>query len=256
MEMVKHLSQLTPPRTPTIACLAPYNSHVGKLESAFEVLKAKNPDLTFDVEFGSIDGFQGRDKEFVIISFPNTAAAGFTANDGRFVSSVTRHKNGMVLIADCTAVGHMEKRERNPFLSFIENTRSYKGIFELEKVGDFSPSARMTLDETPEEEPTEQYQPGADNNWNGDQDGWATNGNGRGGDENTQQSFGQGGEDFGGQNDQEGFPPVRGESGHQTSFAQQDGFTEQGGDFTQEIDPNDPYSSTLVSRASIVLLHC
>lgn len=64
---------------------APCNGHVGKLESAYAILKASNPDMRFDVEFGSIDGFQGRDKEFVILSYPNTASAGFTANDGRFV---------------------------------------------------------------------------------------------------------------------------------------------------------------------------
>ena len=68
LEMVKHLTLLTP-STPSIACLAPYNSHVGKLEAAFSVLKAQNPKLDFDVEFGSIDGFQGRDKEFVSSSF-------------------------------------------------------------------------------------------------------------------------------------------------------------------------------------------
>tara|TARA_R110002060_G_scaffold18230_12_gene25173 strand:+ start:216 stop:407 length:192 start_codon:yes stop_codon:yes gene_type:complete len=58
----------------------------------------------------------------------------------------------MVVIADCDAVGHMEKRDRNPYLAFIEHTRNFKGIFDLQEIGDYSPTARMTFDETPQED--------------------------------------------------------------------------------------------------------
>ena len=182
MEMVKHLTELTPPRTPSIACLAPYTSHVGKLEAAFSVLRSQNPKLDFDVELGSIDGFQGRDKNFVIISYPNTSSPGFTANDGRFVSSVTRHKNGMVMIADCDAVGHMEKRDRNPYLAFIEHTRNLKGVFDLQEIGDYSPSARMTLDESTAEDEqaagTESWGEGeVQNTWGGNDSNWDADAN-------------------------------------------------------------------------------
>ncbi|KAL2072550.1 hypothetical protein VTL71DRAFT_11893 [Oculimacula yallundae] len=123
MEVIKMLTQLTPGRVPTQVVLAPYKSHLDKLKRAFEVLQANNPALGFAVEFGTIDAFQGRDAEFASIAYPNVDSSGFTANAGRFVSSGSRHKHGLVLIADCVGVGKMAKAANNPYLAFIESIK-------------------------------------------------------------------------------------------------------------------------------------
>ncbi|XP_015718818.1 DNA-binding protein SMUBP-2 [Coturnix japonica] len=84
-----------------IAVVAPYNLQVDMLR---EHLCHKYPEL----EIKSVDGFQGREKEAVILSFVRSnrkGEVGFLAEDRRINVAVTRARRHVAIICDSRTVG-------------------------------------------------------------------------------------------------------------------------------------------------------
>ncbi|NWU71552.1 SMBP2 protein, partial [Pterocles burchelli] len=91
-----------------IAVVAPYNLQVDMLR---EHLCHQYPDL----EIKSVDGFQGREKEAVILSFVRSnrkGEVGFLAEDRRINVAVTRARRHVAIICDTRTVSNQEFLKR------------------------------------------------------------------------------------------------------------------------------------------------
>ncbi|XP_068116839.1 DNA-binding protein SMUBP-2 [Hyperolius riggenbachi] len=89
-------------KTGNIAVIAPYNLQVDLLR---QCLRSKYPDL----EIKSVDGFQGREKEAIILSFvrSNTKGeVGFLAEERRINVAITRARRHVAVICDSHTVGN------------------------------------------------------------------------------------------------------------------------------------------------------
>ncbi|XP_075423760.1 DNA-binding protein SMUBP-2 isoform X2 [Ascaphus truei] len=85
-----------------IAVIAPYNLQVDMLR---QCLHHRYPDL----EIKSVDGFQGREKEAVVLSFVRSNSkgeVGFLAEDRRINVAVTRARRHVAVICDSHTVGN------------------------------------------------------------------------------------------------------------------------------------------------------
>ncbi|XP_053123961.1 DNA-binding protein SMUBP-2 [Hemicordylus capensis] len=85
-----------------IAVIAPYNLQVDMLR---ELLCHKYPDL----EIKSVDGFQGREKEAVVLSFVRSnrkGEVGFLAEDRRINVAITRARRHVAVICDSRTTGN------------------------------------------------------------------------------------------------------------------------------------------------------
>ena len=90
-----------------IAVITPYNAQVGVLR---ERLSASQP----EIEIGSVDGFQGREKEAVVISLVRSnprGDVGFLSDNRRLNVAVTRARRHVAVIGDSATVSH------HPFLA-------------------------------------------------------------------------------------------------------------------------------------------
>ncbi|HVR75451.1 MAG TPA: IGHMBP2 family helicase [Planctomycetota bacterium] len=102
-----------------IAVITPYNAQVDRLRA---VLRPLAPAL----EVGSVDGFQGREKEAVVISLVRSnerGEVGFLADDRRMNVAVTRARRHLAVIGDSATVS------RRPFLARL--------LEHLEKRGEY-----------------------------------------------------------------------------------------------------------------------
>lgn len=85
-----------------IAVITPYNGQLSLLSSA---LRADYPGL----ELGSVDGFQGREKEAIVFSFVRSndkREAGFLKEGRRLNVAMTRAKRHLCVIGDAETVKH------------------------------------------------------------------------------------------------------------------------------------------------------
>lgn len=94
-----------------IAVISPYNGQISILKSLFQSNFPK-------VELGTVDGFQGREKEVVIFSMVRSNSdgqVGFLSEDRRLNVAITRPKRHLCIIGDSQTMN------RNPFLkSFVD----------------------------------------------------------------------------------------------------------------------------------------
>ena len=114
----KHVEKLVADGIPPneIAVITPYNAQVTVLKG---LLKEKYP----EIEIGSVDGFQGREKEAVVISLVRSndnGEVGFLKEDRRLNVAITRAKRHVCVVCDSETVG------KHPFLQrmvdyFFEN---------------------------------------------------------------------------------------------------------------------------------------
>ncbi|KAL1787993.1 DNA-binding protein SMUBP-2 [Sigmodon hispidus] len=89
-------------RAGDIAVIAPYNLQVDLLRQS---LSSKHPEL----EIKSVDGFQGREKEAVILTFVRSnrkGEVGFLAEDRRINVAVTRARRHVAVICDSRTVNN------------------------------------------------------------------------------------------------------------------------------------------------------
>jgi len=92
-----------------IAVITPYNAQVQRLQSQ---LRLEYPDL----EIGSVDGFQGREKEAIVLSLVRSNDAGevgFLKEDRRLNVAVTRARRHVALVCDSATM------ESHPFLKHM-----------------------------------------------------------------------------------------------------------------------------------------
>ncbi|KAJ2757107.1 hypothetical protein H4S06_003208 [Coemansia sp. BCRC 34490] len=93
-----------------IAVISPYNAQVRLLRS---LIRDRHP----AVEIGSVDGFQGREKEAVVLSLVRSNSdqeIGFLADYRRINVAVTRARRHLCVVADSETVA-----ARNPFLKSL-----------------------------------------------------------------------------------------------------------------------------------------
>lgn len=96
-----------------IGVISPYNAQVNLIK---KLIRSKLELEGFPVEVSTVDGFQGREKEVIIISMVrsnNNKEIGFLSNERRMNVAVTRAKRLCVLICDSGTVN------KNKFLKSL-----------------------------------------------------------------------------------------------------------------------------------------
>jgi ATP-dependent RNA/DNA helicase IGHMBP2 len=111
-------------RPQEIAVITPYNAQVGLLRAS---LHPRHPEL----EIASVDGFQGREKEAVVISLVRSnprGEVGFLADERRLNVAVTRARRHVAIIGDSATVA------AHPFLAqlvaYFQEHGDYRSAWE------------------------------------------------------------------------------------------------------------------------------
>src|SRR6185369_14062004 len=105
-----------------IALLTPYVAQAKLLKTL-----AKIPGL----EIGSVDGFQGREKEATIVSLVRSnsdAEVGFLSDTRRMNVAMTRARRLLIVIGDSATIGQHPFFER--FVSYSDHHSSHRSAFE------------------------------------------------------------------------------------------------------------------------------
>ncbi|GAM26146.1 hypothetical protein SAMD00019534_093210 [Acytostelium subglobosum LB1] len=114
----------------SIGVITPYNGQVKQLKSTLGDYKA--------IEIGTVDGFQGREKEVIVLSLvrsnPPPHKVGFLAEDRRTNVAVTRAKRQVAIICDSETISSYPFLERmvtyfktyGVFRSALEYTEEYQ----------------------------------------------------------------------------------------------------------------------------------
>lgn len=108
-----------------IAVIAPYSAQV-------RLLASRTPDPA--VEIDSVDGFQGREKELVIVSLVRSnmlGEMGFLNDTRRMNVAMTRARRKLVVIGDSATLSSLSFYR--DFIAYAEKTGGYKTIWEIEK---------------------------------------------------------------------------------------------------------------------------
>lgn len=116
-----------------IAIITPYSAQVSMLKEYLEDHDEGKDWLTRGLEVRTVDGFQGREKELVVLSMVRSnlrKQVGFLADERRINVAVTRAKRQVVLVCDSETVGSNEFLSR--LLRYIENAPSALSISALE----------------------------------------------------------------------------------------------------------------------------
>jgi hypothetical protein len=93
-------------KEPHIGVISPYSAQVNEIRKELKK-KAVDLNLTGKIEISTVDGFQGREKEVIIISMVRSNPQrniGFLANEKRMNVAVTRAKRLCILIGDSHTV--------------------------------------------------------------------------------------------------------------------------------------------------------
>jgi len=121
--VVKKVGQLLDANVPaaSIAVITPYSAQV-------ELLREQLPDV---IEIGSVDGFQGREKEAVIISLVRSnikGEVGFLAETRRMNVALTRARRKLIVIGDSATI------TADPFygrlIDYFESIGAYHSVWE------------------------------------------------------------------------------------------------------------------------------
>ncbi|QDS92032.1 ATP-dependent RecD-like DNA helicase [Roseimaritima multifibrata] len=106
-----------------IAVIAPYAAQVRLLRNQIDI-----PDL----EIGTVDGFQGREKEVVLITMVRSneqGEIGFLADTRRTNVALTRARRKLIVVGESATLAH------NPFyrqmLDFFEQANAYRSVWEF-----------------------------------------------------------------------------------------------------------------------------
>ena len=108
--------------TDEIAVIAPYAAQVRLLRDQFE---------GFGLEIDTVDGFQGREKEAVIISLVrsnNKNEIGFLADRRRMNVALTRARRKLLVIGDSATLG-VDEFYRD-FLQYVDSIKGYQTVWE------------------------------------------------------------------------------------------------------------------------------
>ncbi|WP_291782858.1 AAA domain-containing protein [Cecembia sp.] len=117
----------------TIGLIAPYRAQVRKFNEllfesyAFPNLRSFSELLTID----SIDGFQGQERDIILISLVRSNAKGeigFLADTRRMNVALTRAKRKLVVVGDSATLSHHSFY--NAFLDYVDENDCYKSVYE------------------------------------------------------------------------------------------------------------------------------
>lgn len=89
-----------------VAVITPYNAQVAVLS---ELVKSDFPNEFPEIEIGSVDGFQGREKEAILLSLVRSndkKEVGFLADERRLNVAMTRPRRHLCVIGDSQTVAH------------------------------------------------------------------------------------------------------------------------------------------------------
>lgn len=106
-----------------IAIIAPYAAQVRWLRN--------QPDL-YEIEIDTVDGFQGREKEAVLITLTRSndhGEIGFLSDTRRTNVALTRAKRKLIVIGDSATLGGNEFYSR--MLEYFEAHNAYRSVFEF-----------------------------------------------------------------------------------------------------------------------------
>ena len=120
-ELHKMLELGVPPQE--IAVISPYSAQVRLLSS-----QSPNP----KVEVDSVDGFQGREKELVIVSLVRSnmeGEMGFLIDTRRMNVAMTRARRKLIVIGDSATLSSIKFYE--DFMKYAERINAYKSAWEL-----------------------------------------------------------------------------------------------------------------------------
>ena len=122
-ELKKMLALGVPPSE--IAVICPYSAQVRFLSSRL---------TDIPVEIDSVDGFQGREKEFVIVSLVRSNMSGeigFLADTRRMNVAMTRARRKLLVIGDSATMSSIPFYKS--FFKYAEEAGGYKSVWELEE---------------------------------------------------------------------------------------------------------------------------
>jgi superfamily I DNA and/or RNA helicase len=106
-----------------IAVISPYSAQV-------RLLTSKTPDPRIEID--SVDGFQGREKELVIVSLVRgnmEGEMGFLTDTRRMNVAMTRAKKKLIVIGDSATLSSISFYKS--FIEYAESVGGYKTAWEL-----------------------------------------------------------------------------------------------------------------------------
>ena len=106
-----------------IAVISPYSAQV-------RLLASQSPDP--DIEIDSVDGFQGREKELVVVSLVRSnmeGEMGFLADTRRMNVAMTRARRKLIVIGDSATLSSIKFYA--DFIKYAEAVGGYKSVWEL-----------------------------------------------------------------------------------------------------------------------------
>ena len=106
----------------SIAVIAPYAAQV-------RLIRAQRPSSELEVD--TVDGFQGREKEAVVITLVRsnrTGEIGFLADERRMNVALTRARRKLIVIGDSSTLGRHEFYAR--LMNYFESCQAYHSVWE------------------------------------------------------------------------------------------------------------------------------
>ncbi|PWN48335.1 P-loop containing nucleoside triphosphate hydrolase protein [Violaceomyces palustris] len=104
-----------------VTILSPYSSQVGLISSR---LRGMNKEGVRNLEIGTVDGMQGREKDVVILSLVRSnpeANVGFLKDKRRLNVAMTRARRQLVVVADSSTVGRAKVKFLTDWIHHLEN---------------------------------------------------------------------------------------------------------------------------------------
>ncbi|KAH6808908.1 P-loop containing nucleoside triphosphate hydrolases superfamily protein [Perilla frutescens var. frutescens] len=175
VEIIKSLIEEKGLKEEEIGVIAPYRKQVSKIRDALESIGNPN------VKVGSVEQFQGQEREVIIIStvrstikhneFDRAHYLGFLSNPRRFNVAITRAKSLIIVIGNPHII--CKDPNWNMLLWYCADNGSYKGCF-LPKRDAFVEEGFAEMDQTEGEYPgygAENFLPSS-SNWDEEGSGW------------------------------------------------------------------------------------
>ena len=129
--VIKQVQQLSDAGVPLqdVAVISPYAAQVGLIRTlAGEALGSEH-----QLEIDTVDGFQGREKEVVLISLVRSNEKneiGFLADTRRMNVAMTRARRRLVMIGDTATIGSHDFYKQ--LLEYCESVGAYRSIWQLD----------------------------------------------------------------------------------------------------------------------------